>query len=188
MGGRRPSMAHLHGDPWDQAAPQSRGRRSETSEAVTGRWSPATAALGGRAGPRLHPGSARGSVTRQAHQGHPQPRDPSRPRQRTRVPGGPAAPESPMPGARARPTGWALQAAAGAAGLYPHTGRPATTARDADRPGSGGATGVYDRARAERCSQLPKHLVRLSPTASCHPSGAGRQRTTRLAWRRGSRR
>jgi hypothetical protein len=90
------------------------------------------------------------------------------------------------PGARARPTGWELQAAAGAAGRYPHTGRTATTARDADRQGSGGATGVSDRDRAERCSQRPTPLVRLSPKASGHPSGAGRQRTTRLAWVRGS--
>ena len=39
------------------------------------------------------------------------------------------------PGARARPPGWELQTAAGAAGRHPQTGRTATTAREADRPG-----------------------------------------------------
>jgi len=75
-------VAHSHGHPWDKAGPKSRGRRSETSEAVTGRWSTETAALGGREGPLLQPGAARGSVTRQARKGHPPLLDPSRHLQR----------------------------------------------------------------------------------------------------------
>ena len=75
-------MAHRHWHPWEKAGPKARGRRSETSEAVTGRWRPETAELGGRAGPLRHPGAARGSGTRPARQGHPQLMDRSRPRQR----------------------------------------------------------------------------------------------------------
>jgi hypothetical protein len=89
------------------------------------------------------------------------------------------------PGARARPPGWARPAAAGAAGRSPHPGRPAKTAGEADRPGSGGATGGDDRARAARGSHLPTPRGRRSPTASGHPRGAGRPRPTRLAWGRG---
>jgi RNA-directed DNA polymerase len=77
-------VAHLPGDPWEKAAPTSRGRRSETSEAVTVRWRTETAARGGRAGPLLPPGAARGSGTRPARTGQPPQRDPSRPLQRTR--------------------------------------------------------------------------------------------------------
>ena len=135
--------------------PKSGGTRQEKSEEVTVLRIVETTPLDRQAGPLLQPSPARGSVTMQAHKGQPPPRNPSRPLQRRRVPGGHKEPEPSVPCA-----------------LRPH--RPARCAV-AGLARSTSAWGERGRRWPQRGRGGASRRRRLSSGVSARPAGRERQ-------------